>query len=154
MATLQLFTWFPGQALGGNAGGDNPIDYLTDTIKMSLHTATTSFDIDADKWFSDVLNEVAGGNGYTAGGYTLLSKTVTTDAATNKMIFDAADPTWTATGAGFSANSAVAYKDTAVAGTSPLIGYLPFGSTITLASGDTLTIQLDATNGLFYTTVA
>jgi hypothetical protein len=154
MPTLTLFTKFPGNALGGEAAGDLPIDFLSDTIKVSLHTLTTSFAQDTDEFFSDVLNEVAAGNGYTAGGVTLGAKTVTTDAATNKMIFDnTVDPSWTASGAGFSANSAIFYKDTGTASTSPLIGWLDFGSTITLASGDTLTIQLDATNGIFYTTV-
>jgi hypothetical protein len=154
MPTMTLFTKFPGNALGGEAGGDVPIDFLTDTIKVSLHTAVTSFAQDTDEFFSDVINEVANGNGYTSGGVTLSAKAVTTDAATNKMIFDnTVDPSWTASGAGFASAAAIFYKDTGTASTSPLIGWLDFGSTITLASGDTLTIQLDATNGIFYTTV-
>jgi hypothetical protein len=154
MATLTLFTKFPANAMGGEATGDPaPIDYLSDTIKASLHTSVASFAQDTDEFFSDVANEVAAGNGYTAGGNALTSKVINTDAATNKMMFDAADPAWTASGAGFAANSAIFYKDTGTPSTSYLIGWLDFGSTITLASGDSLTIQLDATNGLFYTTV-
>jgi hypothetical protein len=155
MATLTLFTKFPANAMGGEASGDPAgIDYLDDVLKCSLHTSSASFAQDTDEFFSDVANEVAAGNGYTAGGVTLGSKVINTDAATNKMMFDAADPSWTASGAGFAASSAIFYKSTGTASTSYLIGWLDFGSTITLNSGDSLTIQLDAVNGLFYTTVA
>lgn len=154
MPTMQLFGNFPLNALGGDASGELPIDFLSDTIKMSLHTSIASFDIDNDQWFSDVLNEVGSGNGYTTGGVTLGAKVVTYVGASNKTVWDnTVDPSWTASAAGFSAAAAIAYKDTGTASTSPLIGYLDFGSTITLASGDTLTVVLDATNGLFFATV-
>jgi hypothetical protein len=154
MPTMQLFGNFPLNALGGDATAEVPIDFLSDTINMSLHTAITSFDIDNDQWFSDVLNEVAGGNGYTAGGATLGAKVVTYTAASNKTVWDnTVDPTWTATGAGFSASAALVYKSTGTAASSPLIGYLDFGSTITLLAGDTLTVVLDATNGIWFATV-
>jgi hypothetical protein len=154
VATLTLFGNFPLNALGGDAGGEAPIDFLTDTIKVSLHTSAATFDQDADHFFSDIGNEVAGGNGYTANGYTLANKAVTYVSGSNKTVWDnTVDPTWTASGAGFAASHAVFYKDTGTGTTSPLIGYLAFGSTITLAASDTLTIQLDATNGIFYATV-
>jgi hypothetical protein len=150
--TMQLFGNFPNSAIGGSSGAEVPVDFLTDTIKCSLHTAITSFDAVADRWFSDIANEVANGNGYTSGGVTLGAKVVT--YASKKTVWDnTVDPSWTATGAGFAANSCVFYKDTGTAATSPLIGYLDFGSTITLAVNDTLTVVLDATNGIWYATV-
>jgi len=149
MATLTMFGKIGANIFGGETAGESEtVDYLSDTIKVSLHTATSSFDVDADEVFADVGNEVANGNGYTSGGATLGSKTLTYNATGNKTVMDAADPSWTASGAGFAANSAVFYDST----TDNLIGYLDFGSTITLASGDILTINIDATNGVFYVT--
>lgn len=146
MATLQFFGKIGANIFGGEAGGDTfAIDFLSDTIKVSLHTAITSFAVDTDEVFSDITDEVAGGNGYTAGGVTLGAKTVSYNSTGNVTTFDnTVDPSWTASGAGFSARAAVFYKDTGTASTSPLIGYIDHGSTITLTSGDTLTINLDA----------
>lgn len=124
------------------------MDWLSDVLKVSLHTAATSFAFDTDEIFADVGNEVANGNGYTSGGYTLLSPTVTYNATGNDTVLDAADPTWTASGAGFAASDAVFYDTTP----DLLIGALAFGSTITLAASDTLTINIDATNGVFHVT--
>lgn len=149
MATLTMFGKIGANIFGGETAGESEtVDYLSDTIKVSLHTSTATFDVDADEVFADVGNEVGSGNGYTSGGATLGSKTLTYNATGNKTVMDAADPTWTASSSGFSANSAVFYDST----TDNLIGYLDFGSTITLAAGDTLTINIDATNGVFYVT--
>lgn len=151
MATLLLFGKVGSNIFGGETEGESEkIDWLTDTIATTLHTATTSFDVDADEAFADVGDEVANGNGYTATtGYPLVNKTLTYNATGNKTVMDnTVDPTWTASGAGFAANSAV-FRDST---SDNLIGYLPFGSTITLAASDTLTINLDATSGVWYAT--
>ena len=124
------------------------MDWDSDTNKVQLHTSSASFAVDTDEAVADVANEVANGNGYTTGGYTLLSPTVTYTASGNVTVLDAADPTWTASGAGFSASDAI-FLDTT---SDNLIGWLAFGSTITLAASDTLTINIDATNGVFYVT--
>jgi hypothetical protein len=148
---MLLFGKVGSNIFGGETAGESEtIDFLSDTIATTLHTATTSFDVDADEAFADVGDEVANGNGYTATtGYPLANKTLTYNASGNKTVMDnTVDPTWTASGAGFAANSAV-WRDST---SDNLIGYLPFGSTVTLASGDTLTINLDATNGLWYVT--
>jgi hypothetical protein len=146
MATLQFFGKISSNLVGGETGGEaEKIDWISDTNKVSLHTAATSFAFDTDEVFADVINEVANGNGYTSGGYTLVSPTVTYSAGSNISALDAADPTWTASGAGFAASDAVFYDTTP----DLLIGALAFGSTITLAASDTLTINIDATNGVF-----
>lgn len=152
MATLLFFGKIGANIFGGESAADAfAIDFLSDTIKCSLHTAITSFAVDTDEVFADILDEVAGGNGYTAAGATLGTKTAAYNATGNVTTFDCADPSWAASGAGFSARAAVFYKDTGVASTSPLIGYIDHGSTITLASGDTLTINIDAA-GLYTVT--
>lgn len=150
MAQAQFFGKIGANLWGGEAEGDAlTIDYLTDTIKWSLHTAITSFAVDTDEVWGDVIDEVANGNGYTTGGTTVGTKTVSYNATGNVTTLDHADPSWTATGAGFSARAGVAYRDGT---TDPLIQYLDHGSTITLTSGDTLTINIDGTNGLLTVT--
>lgn len=154
MPTAVLFGNLPLNAFGGDAAGELPIDFLTDAMLASLHTSTATFDQDADQFFADIGNEVANGNGYTTGGVTLGAKTVTYTGASNKTVWDnTTDPAWTASGAGFTARAMVIRKDTGVAGTSPLVCYLDFGSDQVLAAGDTLTVVLDATNGIFFATV-
>lgn len=150
MAVLQFFGKFGANVFGGETGGETEaVDWITDVEKVSLHTAATSFAFDTDEIFTDVGNEVANGNGYAGpGGYTLASKTVTYSAGSNATVLDAADPTWTASGAGFAASDAIFHDTTP----DLLIGALAFGSTITLAASDTLTINLDAVNGVLYVT--
>lgn len=63
--------------LGGEVAGDTfAVDYLSDTIKVSLHTSTYTPALDTHEVFADVTNEVTGTN-YVAGGATLGSKTIT-----------------------------------------------------------------------------
>jgi hypothetical protein len=132
-----------------NTTAANRIDYLTDTIKNSLHTVTYVPAQDTDDFFNDATNEITG-TGYTAGGVTLASKTLTYDTGTNETRLDAADPQWTS--ASFTARIAVFYKDTAVATTSHLISFVNFGGDETVSSG-TFTIQL-ASNGFAVVTAS
>lgn len=109
------------------------IDLDTDTIKVALVTSTYTPDIDANTKFSDVTNEVTG-TGYTAGGATLASVTVTADTTNDKGVFDAADVTWTTST--ITARGAVIYKSTGTASTSNLVGYVDFGADKTSSAGD------------------
>ena len=63
-----------GPALQSLFNGE--IDFDTDTIKAALATSTYTPNFATHRYFSDVTNEVTG-TGYTAGGATLASKTVT-----------------------------------------------------------------------------
>ena len=127
---------------------DGTIDLDTDTIKVMLVTASYTPDIDAHTKRSDVTNEVTG-TGYTAGGATLASKTVTQDNTLNAGKFDAADVSWaTAT---ITARAAVLYKSRGgAASADELVAYIDFGSDKT-SSGGTFLITWDA-NGIFYLT--
>lgn len=100
------------------------IDYDTNIIKAMLCTALYVPNQDTHRYKSDVTNEVTG-TGYTAGGVTLTSKTVTYNAASNTLTLDCADPAWTAST--ITARYLVFYKDTGTASTSPLIAYVDFG---------------------------
>lgn len=102
----------------------NSVDFDTDTIKIALCTATYTPDYDAHDFFDDITNEVTG-TGYTAGGATLTTPTVTQDNTDDEGVFDADDVTWASST--ITAAKAVLYKDTGVAGTSPLIALVDFG---------------------------
>ncbi len=104
---------------------DGSIDLDTDTIKVALVTSSYTPDQDAHDFFDDITNEVSG-TGYTAGGASLSTKTVTADNTDNEGVFDADDVSWTSST--ITARGAVIYKSTGTASTSPLICYLDFGS--------------------------
>jgi hypothetical protein len=125
------------------------IDLDTDTIKVALCTSTYTPAQDTHDYFNDITNEVTG-TGYTAGGATLASKTVTYTAGTNVFKFDAADTAWTTST--ITARYAIVYGSTGTASTSPLICYIDFGENITSTEG-TFTIQWDA-GGIFTVTVS
>jgi len=127
------------------------VDWTTDTIKVSLHTVTWTPNQDTNDFWDDATNEIAAGSGYTAGGVTLGTKSLTYDTATNTVRLDAADAVWT-----FSASKtmryAAVYKDTGTPSTSPLMGYVDFGADE--SSSGTFTIQWDATDGVLRAVVA
>ena len=85
------------------------IDLDTDTIKVALVTSSYTPDQDAHDNFDDVTNEVSG-TGYTAGGATLGSVSVSADNTDNEGVFDAADVTWSSST--ITARGAVIYKST------------------------------------------
>lgn len=120
------------------------IDWVTDTIKMSLHTNTYTPNQDTDDYFNDCTNELATAGGYTANGATLGTKTLTYDATSNTVRFKAADVTWTS--ATFTARKAVIYKSTGTASTSHVMGYIEFGADQS-PSGVDFTVKGDATDG-------
>jgi len=105
----------------------------TDTIKIALYTSTASLDATTTAYSSS--NEVTG-TGYTAGGATLTSATVSTSGTT--AYFDAADPSWTS--ASFTARGALIYNDT---NSDKAIAVLDFGGDFTVAGG-TFKITLPA----------
>jgi hypothetical protein len=130
------------------AGAD--VNILSGTAKLSLHTATYVPNRDTDDFFNDATNELAAGGGYTAGGETLGSKTVTYDSASDQVRFDAADVTWTFT-ASKTWRYGVGYIDTAGAATTdPLYFLLTWDSDQTVSTPYTL--QWDAAGILFWDT--
>ena len=118
---------------------DADIDFAADTIKVALVTSTYTPNQDTHEFFDDITNEITG-TGYTAGGATLGSKTVTQDNANNKSVFDAGDASWNGT---ITTRGAVIYKYTGTDSTSPLIRYVDFGSDQSVTTDD-FTIQWNA----------
>lgn len=148
MPTFQMFGKFGANALGGEAGGDAfQIDWITDTIKATLHTTTWVPNIDTNEVFTDATNELTTANGYTAGGFTLLNKTATYNATGNVTTYSADDFSWTATGGDLVFRYVVFWRDGTV---DPLIGFLDqTGSgNFTLTNGNTYTVDITA-SGIF-----
>jgi len=116
------------------------VDWDTDTIKVALVTSGYTPNFDTHNFFDDVTNEVVG-TGYTAGGATLGSVTITLDTTNDRVDVDAADTSWpTST---ITARGAVIYKSTGTASTSPLIAYLDF-TTDQISSAGTFLITWNA----------
>lgn len=122
---------------------------LIDTIAIALLTAGYTPDIINHKLFSDVnANEVVG-TGYTAGGQALGSVTVTEDDVNNRSLLDAANPSWPSSTLS-NVRYAAVYKNTGNPATSPLIGYIDFG-TAQATSNATFIITLSTSPAaLFY----
>lgn len=142
----KLYGQFLSQAL------NKEIDWDTDTIKVALLTNSYTPDQDAHNYFDDVSTyEVSGATGYTAGGNTLANKTNTYNSATNVIVLDADDTTWSSST--ITARYAVIYDASpATNATKPLIGYVDFGSDQSSSNGN-FTITWDAT-GIVRITVA
>jgi hypothetical protein len=115
----------------------------THVLKVALtNTAPTS----ANTVLANI-TEVANGNGYTTGGISVGTITGAQTSGTFKLT-GGTDPVWTASGAGFTARYAVLYNDTPTSPADPLIGWWDYGSSVTLAAGETFTVDLDQVNGI------
>jgi len=127
------------------------VDWDSDTIKVALVGSGYTPNQDSHDYWDDVSSNEVTGTGYTAGGATLASKTITYDGASNVVILDAADVVWSSST--ITARYAVVYDDSgATAGQKVLIGYVDFGSDQSSTSGN-FTVTWDAT-GIARITIA
>jgi hypothetical protein len=107
-----------------------------DTLKILL-SVDASAASDAVK--ADLTSELAGGNGYTAGGATVTITASAQSGGTYSLVGD--DVVFTASGAVGPFRYAVLYNDTPSSPADPLIGYWDYGSNVTLANGETFTVN-------------
>lgn len=123
------------------------IDWNADTFKVGLtNTAPT---VSTDDFYNDI-TEITAANGYSAGG-TATTITASRSGGTAKIV--GSDVVFTASGGTIGPfRYAVLYKATGVTSTSPLVAYWDYGSSVTLNSGETFTVDFDATNGIFQLT--
>lgn len=127
------------------------INYPSDTIKVALLTSSYTPNQDTHDFFDDVTTYQVTATGYTAGGATLGSKTLTV-ASSKTIMLDSGDVTWTITGS-VTFRYAVVYDATpATDATRPLISYMDFGEDQTMNDG-TLKITIHA-NGIVSLTVS
>jgi hypothetical protein len=93
------------------------------------------------------ISELTTGGGYTSGGISVGTITGSQTGGTFKLV-GGTDPVWTGSGGGFTARYAVLYNDTPTSPVDPLIGWWDYGSSVAIASGETLTVDLDQVNGI------
>ena len=115
----------------------------TDAWKVALASTVNV----ADTTFTAGTTDLATGGGYTAGGNAASTTTATQTAGTYNLVL-ASPSVWTATGAGFTFRYAILWDST----TSTPVAYWDYGSSQAVAAGETVTITLDATNGVFQAT--
>jgi hypothetical protein len=138
MATFVFFDEFKAQVT------NEEHDLNGDTFKVVL--TNTAPDAAAHNDIADI-TQIANGNGYTTGGATLTSVTWTeTGAGTGIWQFTSADVVWTASGGSIGPfRYVVLYNDTPTTPTAdPLVGYLDYGSSITITTGNTFTVDVGA----------
>ena len=120
---------------GVNLASDSVKCMLTNTAPVATNTTYSSISA----------NELASGAGYTTGGASATLTSSTQTSGTYKFITALASPTWTSSGSMGPFRYVVLYDST----TGVLIGWWDYGSSLTLTSGQTFTVALDPTNGVF-----
>jgi len=131
---------------------DGTVDLDTHTLKVALFTSASNVATTSVDGLAAATNQVAAGNGYTTGGWTVTGAALSEASGTVK--FDSNDPAWTASGGSITAKYAVLYDDTVTSPVAdPIICHCELETTgsVTVTDGNTLTIQLSA-NGYFTTT--
>lgn len=114
-----------------------------DTLKIMLTNAAPV----ASNTVKANLTEIAAGNGYTAGGTTVVITASSQTAGLYKLVGD--DVVFTAAGGSIGPfRYVVLYDDTPSSPADPLIGWWDYDSSITLNAGETFTVDLDQTNGI------
>jgi len=106
---------------------------LTNTAPVLTNTAKAN------------ITEISAGNGYTAGGATT---TITKSNASGVETLFASDMVVTASGGSVGPfRYVVLYNDTQTTPAKPLICYWDYGSSITVATSQTFTLDMDAVSG-------
>ena len=122
--------------------GDKVFNLASDQLKVvltnTIPTASTA------NQYSDISSPIAGTNLSGATPFNLTTTSYTQTSGTAKLII--ADLTLTATGAVGPFQYVVLYDDTAT--NKELIGFYDYGSAVTMASGDTFTIDFDGSAGV------
>lgn len=94
------------------------------------------------------LTEISAGNGYSAGGMTCDSVTLSETSGTAKVTI--ADEVLTASGGSIGAFRYITlYNDSPTSPADPLVGWYDYGSSITLADGESFTIDNDGSSGVW-----
>ena len=135
MAVFNKFSSFvEALAEGAHNLGSNVLKImLTDSAPLATNTVKAN------------LTDISAGNGYPAGGTAV---TITASSQTYglyKLVGN--DVVFTASGGSIGPfRYAALYNDTAT--NDELIGWWDYGASITLLAGETLTVDLDAVNGI------
>ncbi len=112
---------------GGYHLANQDVDWSSATFKLALTTSAYALSKYVDEFFDDVTNEITGPD-YVAGGYTLTSCTLSYDPATGKTQFLADDVNEATLTPAAAFRYGIVYLDTGTPSTSPLVGYINFGT--------------------------
>lgn len=135
MATLNKFNSFVEAVAEKvhNLGSDTLKVMLTNSAPVATNTVKTD------------ITDISAGNGYTAGGTAASITSSAQTSGTYKLVLT--DVVFTASGGSIGPfRYIVLYNDTAT--NKELIAYADYGSSITLATGETFTTDFDGTNGV------
>lgn len=116
----------------------------SDTLKVAL---TNTAPVNTQGVFDPGTNHPppAAANGYTSGGNSVTISSSSQSSGTYKLVL--ADTTFTASGGSIGPfRYVILYDDTA--SNDELIGYWDYGSSITLLTSETLTVDFDASAGV------
>jgi len=137
VATFNKFNQFPKDMVDGVHDFDAHTfkALLTNTAPVATNSVKAN------------LTEISAGFGYSAGGVTIAMAN-SLSSATAKVT--ATDNSITAAGGSIGPFRYVAlYNDTPTSPADPLICWFDYGSSITLADGESLALDFDGANGLF-----
>lgn len=117
-----------------NLNSDTLKIMLTDVAPVATNTVKSN------------ITEISAGNGYTAGGQAAAFVSGNDTSGTYKLILSAVN--FVASGGSIAQfRYAVLYNSTTASGN--LIGWWDYGAEVNLTNGNTFTVNLDQTNGVF-----
>ncbi len=118
-----------------NLGSDTLKVMLTNSAPVATNTVKAN------------LTEISAGNGYTAGGTQATQSSSAQSSGTYKLVLG--DVVFTASGGSIGPfRYVVLYNDTPTSPADPLIGWWDYGSSVTLADGETFTVDFDGSAGV------
>lgn len=116
----------------------------SDTLKVMLTNTAPS----AANTVLANITEIATGNGYTAGGSAATFVSGAQSSGTYKLVLN--DVTFTASGGSIGPfRYAVLYNDTPTSPADPLIAWWDYGTSLTLTNGNSFTVNLNQSAGVF-----
>jgi hypothetical protein len=129
MATFTKFNTFVGDL------GDKVHDLDLDTLKVML---TNTLPVNTNTVKANI-TEISAGNGYTAGGEDITNVWSETGGVGT---LSGTDVVWTASGGSIGPfRYVVIYNDTPTSPADPLVGWYDYGSSITVLTGETFTVD-------------
>ncbi len=134
MATFNKFQDFSEQLVNGVQ------NFTTDTFKVALSNTAPV----ATNTVLANITQIGAGNGYTSGG---TATTITVSESSGTTTVSGTQVVFTASGGSIGPfRYVVLYNDTTTTPSKPLVAWWDYGSSITLADGETFTIKFSNTN--------
>lgn len=124
--------------------GNGSISLAATVFRLALFTSASNFATLTLSTYASLTSEVTEANGYSSSGKALTGEVWTVGASAGQYKFDSDDPIWTATGGNIAnIKGAVIWLSAASAnGRHVVLTASLTSSQFTLASGNTLTIQM------------